>query len=73
MDGTKSQSEFGTIFPELIGFKEWLIGNGCNLVAVDQLIYWIPIYSVLDDIDVIAANPYIIKYITGKTCMTDSE
>jgi transposase len=36
---------------------------------------WIPIYSVLDgSIEVLAANPYMIKHMPGKkTDLTDSE
>lgn len=75
-DGTKIRAEFGTILPELMKFKEWLINNGCNVVAMESTgTYWIPIYSVLEDtIEVIVANPYIIKHIPGKkTDIVDSE
>lgn len=57
-------------------FKEWLINDGCNVVAMESTgTYWIPIYSVLEDaIEVIVANPYIIKHIPGKnTDIVDSE
>jgi transposase len=75
-DGTKIRAEFGTILPELMKFREWLINNGCNVVAMESTgTYWIPIYSVLEDtIEVIVANPYIIKHIPGKkTDIVDSE
>jgi transposase len=74
--GTKNQAEFGTTLPELLRFKAWLIDNGCDVAAMESTgTYWIPVYSVLEDsIEVIVANPYMIKHIPGKkTDLTDSE
>lgn len=74
--GTKNQSEFNTNLPELLRFKAWLIDNGCNVVAMESTgTYWIPVYSVLEDsIQVVVANPYMIKHIPGKkTDLIDSE
>ena len=62
--------------PELLRFKAWLIDNGCDVVAMESTgTYWIPVYSALEDsIEVIVANPYMIKHIPGKkTDLTDSE
>ncbi|MCJ7444369.1 MAG: transposase [Methanotrichaceae archaeon] len=76
MDGTKTRAEFGTILLELMRFKAWLIGNDCNVVAMESTgTYWIPVYSVLEgNIEVIVANPYMTKHIPGKkTDITDSE
>ena len=68
LSGTKSQSEFGTTLPELLKLKSWLIDNGCNVVAMESTgTYWIPVHSVLEDsMEVIVANPYMIKHIPGK-------
>ncbi len=74
--GTKNQSEFGTTLPELLRFKAWLNDNGCDVTAMESTgTYWIPIYSVLENsMEVIVANPYMIKHIPGKkTDLTDSE
>ncbi|VVB64967.1 Transposase [uncultured archaeon] len=74
--GTKNQSEFNTNLPELLRFKAWLIDNGCNVVAMESTgNYWIPVYSVLEgSIEVVVANPYMIKHIPGKkTDLIDSE
>jgi len=74
--GTKNQAEFGTTLPELLRFKAWLIDDGCGVVAMESTgTYWIPIFSVLEDrIEVLVANPYMIKHIPGKkTDLTDSE
>jgi transposase len=76
INGMKSQAEFGTTLPELLRFKEWLIHNGCDMVAMESTgTYWIPIYSVLEDsIDIIVANPFMVKHIPGKkTDAIDSE
>ena len=66
--GTKNQAEFNTTLPELLRFKAWLIDNGCDVVAMESTgTYWIPVYSVLEDsVEVIVANPYMIKHIPGK-------
>jgi transposase len=68
LSGTKNQAEFGTILPELLRFKSWLIDNACDIVAVESTgTYWIPVYTVLEDsVDIIVANPYMIKHIPGK-------
>jgi len=74
--GTKNQAEFGTTLSELLRFKAWLIDNGCEVVAMESTgTYWIPIYSILEGhIEVLVANPYMIKHIPGKkTDLTDSE
>jgi transposase len=73
---TKNQAEFGTTLPELFKFKSWLILNDCEAVAMESTgTYWIPVYSVLEgSMEVIVANPYMIKHIPGKkTDLIDSE
>jgi transposase len=68
ISGTKNQSEFGTTLSELLKLKSWLTDNGCYKVAMESTgTYWIPVYSVLEDsMEVIVANPYMIKHIPGK-------
>jgi transposase len=68
LSGTKNQAEFGTTLPELLRFKAWLIHNDCNVIAMESTgTYWIPVYSVLEgSMEVIVANPYMIKHIPGK-------
>jgi transposase len=76
LDGTKNQAEFGTTLPELLRFKAWLIDSDCDVAAMESTgTYWIPVYTVLEgSIEVIVANPYMIKHIPGKkTDLTDSE
>lgn len=61
---------------EIMRFKEWVIENNCEQVAVESTgVYWVPIHTVLEDkIEVIVANAYKIKHIPGrKTDMRDSE
>lgn len=74
--GTKNQAEFGTTLPELLRFKSWLIEGGCDVLAMESTgTYWMPIYSVLESsMEVIVANPYMIKHIPGKkTDLIDSD
>jgi len=73
---TRNQAEFGTTLPELLKFKSWLILNDCEAVAMESTgTYWIPVYTVLEgSIEVLVANPYMIKHIPGKkTDLIDSE
>ena len=75
-DGTKSSGRFGMTLDEILKFKEWVIENNCEQVAVESTgVYWVPIYTVLEDkIEVIVANAYKIKHTPGrKTDMRDSE
>jgi transposase len=68
LSGTKNQAEFRTNLQELLRFKTWLIDNACDVVAMESTgTYWIPVYTVLEDsVDIIVANPYMIKHIPGK-------
>ena len=75
-DGTKSSGRFGMTLDEIMRFKEWVIENNCEQVAVESTgVYWVPIHTVLEDkIEVIVANAYKIKHTPGrKTDMRDSE
>ena len=66
--GTKVQQVFGTTISELFEFRDWLMSNECNAVALESTgTYWIPIYSILEEgFEVIVANPYMIKHIRKK-------
>jgi len=75
-DGTKITERFGMKLDDIIKFKEWVVKNNCEQVAVESTgIYWVPIYTILEDnIDVIVANAYKIKHTPGrKTDVRDSE
>ena len=75
-DGTKTTERFGMNLDDIIKFKEWVVKNNCEQVAVESTgVYWVPIYTVLEDkIEVIVANAYKIKHTPGrKTDLRDSE
>lgn len=75
-DGTKTTERFGMNLDDIIKFKEWVVKNNCEQVAVKSTgVYWVPIYTVLEDnIEVIVANAYKIKHTPGrKTDIRDSE
>jgi transposase len=62
-DGTEFQGKFGTTRSELERFKDWLIAHNCEQVAFEATgVYWFPVYDALNSsIDVIVANPWMIK------------
>jgi transposase len=75
-DGIKSSGRFGMTLDEIMRFKEWVVENNCEQVAVESTgVYWVPIHTVLEDkIEIIVANAYKIKHTPGrKTDMRDSE
>jgi transposase len=75
-DGTQLSERFGMMLDDILKFKEWLITNNCEQVAIESTgVYWVPIYTALEDkIEVIVANPYQIKHTPGrKTDKVDSE
>jgi transposase len=75
-DGTKITKRFGMILDDLLEFKNWVIENQCEQVAVESTgTYWIPIHAVLEgSVDLIVANAYKIKHTPGrKTDIIDSE
>jgi Transposase and inactivated derivatives len=76
IDGTKISERFGMKLDDILKFKEWILENNCEQVAVESTgVYWVPIYTVLEDkIEVIVANAYQIKHTPGrKTDQRDSE
>jgi transposase len=75
-DGCKIKDRFGMNIEDLVKFKDWVIRNGCEEVAVESTgVYWVPIYTILEDkVEVIVANAYKIKHTPGrKTDSSDSE
>jgi transposase len=75
-DGCKIKDRFGMNVEDLLKFKDWVIRNDCEEVAVESTgIYWIPIYTILEDkVRVIVANAHKIKHTPGrKTDVSDSE
>ena len=75
-DGTQISERFGMMIDDILKYKEWVLENNCEQVAVESTgVYWVPIYTVLEDkIEVIVANPYQIKHTPGrKTDKVDSE
>lgn len=75
-DGTHISERFGMMLDDILKFKEWVIANNCEQVAIESTgVYWVPIYTALEDkIEVIVANPYQIKHTPGrKTDKVDSE
>jgi transposase len=67
-DGTKLVERFGMTLDEILRFKNWVISNKCEAVALESTgVYWIPIYTVLEgSVEVILANAYKIKHTPGK-------
>jgi transposase len=48
-DGNKIRGRFGMTLDEILRFKEWVISNNCEAVAIESTgIYWVSIYSVLE-------------------------
>jgi len=67
-DENKIRGRFGMSLDEIVRFKEWVISNNCETVAIESTgVYWIPIYTVLEgSVEVILANAYKIKHTPGK-------
>lgn len=75
-DGKKDTQRFSITLEDLLKFRDWVIKNGCEQVAIESTgIYWHPVHSVLEGkIDLIVANSYKIKHTPGrKTDVNDSE
>ncbi len=74
-DGNKIRGRFGMTLDEILRFKNWVISNNCEAVAIESTgVYWIPIYTVLEgSVEVILANAYKVKHTPGrKTDKRDS-
>jgi hypothetical protein len=50
-DGNKIRGRFGMTLDEILRFKEWVINNNCEAVAIESTgIYWVSIYTVLEGV-----------------------
>lgn len=68
--------EFGTFTSDLLEMKEWLMDNGCPILAMESTgVYWRPVHNVLEGfMDVILVNARHIKNVPGrKTDISDSK
>jgi transposase len=75
-DGTKTTRRFGMTLDDLLTFKNWVIENGCEQVAVESTgTYWVPIHTVLEgSVGLIVANAYKIKHTPGnKNDLADAD
>ena len=75
-DGTKMQKRFGTDVDDLLNFRDWVIKEYCDCVAIESTgVYWYPVHAVLENkVELILANPHQIKHTPGrKTDALDSE
>ena len=75
-DGTKITKRFGMTLDDLLNFKNWVIENGCEQVAVESTgTYWVPIHTVLEgSVGLIVGNAYKIKHTPGnKNDLADAD
>jgi len=75
-DGTKITNRFGMALNDLLNFKNWVIENGCEQVAVESTgTYWVPIHTVLEgSVGLIVGNAYKIKHTPGnKNDLADAD
>jgi transposase len=75
-DGTKLQKRFATDIDDLLNFRDWIIRENCDCVAIESTgVYWYPVHAVLENkVELILANAHQIKHTPGrKTDALDSE
>jgi len=75
-DGTKLQKRFETDIDNLLNFRDWVIEENCDCVAIESTgVYWYPVHAVLENkVELILANAHQIKHTPGrKTDALDSE
>ena len=75
-DGTKMQRRYSTNVDDLINFRNWVLENKCDCVAIESTgVYWYPVNAVLENkVELILANAHQIKHTPGrKTDSIDSE
>jgi transposase len=75
-DGTKMQTRYGTDIDDLLNFRDWVIKENCDCVAIESTgVYWYPVHAVLENrVKLILANAHQIKHTPGrKTDAIDSE
>jgi transposase len=72
----KQMRTFGTTTRELLGLREWLLGEGCTHVAMESTgVYWKPVYAILEGgLEIVVANAQHVKKVPGrKTDVKDAE
>ena len=72
----KEVRSFGTVTPELLKLKEWLLGRSISHVGMESTgVFWKPIWNVLEDrFNLILVNAQYIKKVPGrKTDVKDAE
>lgn len=75
-DGTKIQKRYSTDIDDLFNFRDWILENNCDCVAIESTgVYWYPVNAVLENkVKLILANAHQIKHTPGrKTDSIDSE
>ena len=49
-EGSQISKRFGMKLDDILKFKEWVLENNCEQVAVESTgVYWVPIHTVLKD------------------------
>jgi transposase len=67
--------EFGTFTQDLWGLREWIVSQGCPMVAMESTgVYWRPVHNVLEGVcSVVLVNARHVKNVPGrKTDISDS-
>ena len=72
--------EFGTSTKEILSLTDWLMGKGCEMIAMESTgSYWKPIYNVIEScgLQAIVVNAQHMKAVPGrktdvKRCGVDS-
>lgn len=77
-NGTKAElRKFNTVTSEIKELGNWLLENGCQMVAMESTgAYWKPIYNILEllNIDVMVVNAHHMRNVPGrKTDVKDAE
>jgi transposase len=68
--------DFGTFTHELVKLRDWLLGQGCPIVALESTgIYWRPVHNILENhLKVVLVNARHVKNVPGrKTDIGDSQ
>ena len=69
--------EFGTSTKEILGLTDWLMGKGCEMIAMESTgSYWKPIYNIIEScgLQAIIVNAQHMKAVPGrKTDVKDAE
>ena len=65
-DGTQISERFGMKLDDTLKFKEWVLENNCEQVAVESTgVYWVPIHTVLEDKIEVIVSPTRLSTLPG--------